>query len=1022
MNRYLIIAFILLSQVALFAQNSCVVFFEISSATSSTVNVDVKANGFTGVIGFQMYVKWNASVLSKMAVTNANPALSGLSFGGGQLGDDIQSAQWFDINGVGVSLPAGATLFTIQYEYVGQPCAESFMILTDPDAFRKSLITYASNEQTDYPMNYTPGNIQIPGDDCNGGQNGDDFGVGLLIDEVFAPTGSQVCVPIRVDSFVNIASLNFSVTWDPDCISYVSVQNNYAEQQGVSDIGTNVINNNTFIYSMATINPLNLPDGGILIEICFLVLAPDGQVCPITFSNQLPVEVTGEGGVLPHYTDNGAVNVGDYNPVTFTVVDNDSAPKGGTVCVDITGTNFSNIETIQYIFKWNPAILKWKGLGTVNNIGINDGPTGHISLYGNDGIKVSWSDPQGKSVADGNILYQLCFDVLGDCNQTTQINIIGEPGFEIEITSNEVAMPYLIVPGTVTVECTFPEINIEKHDVMCNGGSDGRIIITLVGASVSDYNFKWYKGATLLIDENGRNTYQGITAGLYRIVITEIADPTKSEEREVLINEPAAIVINHVQADVTCESKGSITLSVAGGNPGYTYQWNPAAIGNNPNATNLGAGQYSVTVTDSKGCPSVNKSFVIVSKIPALAATIFSFKDITCKDANNAEIEITVTGGCTPIAINWSDGAGAGQIKRSGLAAGNYKVTVTDDAGQTIELSFSVTNPANELVLNTQVTEGLAGSINLTVAGGQSPYTFNWSGPGQFASTNQNISNLEKGIYFVTVTDARGCIKTTQAELLGIITELEVVVNVNTQQYNGFGVRCAGDCNGLITASVVANIPYKVFLNGTEITLPYNNVCAGVHVLRIQDAQGFIKEATFTVTEPPALSVRVLDSVCENQGKEDAFIEVSASGGVPSYIYNWGITGLNTSVATGLTRGDYSVTITDRNACTVISEKISIEYCFRGECFRGTVIVTPNGDGFNDYFAMTCSDDLRNNYLYIYDRLGNEVFRQADYDGTWNGLDSNGNQLPEDAYMWVFTGKNEAGIREVYKGTVTLLR
>ena len=620
MNRYLIIAFILLSQVALFSQNSCVVFFETSSATSTTVNIDVKANGFNEVIGFQMFVKWDASVLSKLSVTNANPALPGLSFGAGQLGNDIQAAQWFDINGVGVTLPAGATLFTIQYEYVGQPCDESFIILTDPDQFRKSLITYASDEETDYVMNYTPGTIQIPGDDCNGGGDEDNIGVGLLIDEVFTPTGTQVCVPIRVDSFVNIASLNFSITWDPGCISYVSVQNNYAEQQGADVIGTNVINNNTLIYSMATTNPLNLPDGGVLIEICFLVLAADGEVCPISFSTQQPVEVTGDGGVLPHYTDNGQVNVGDYNPVTFTVVDNDTAPKGGSVCVDITGINFSDIETIQYIFKWDPAVLKWKGLGQVNNIGINDGPSGHISVYGNDGLKVSWSDPQGKTVADGGILYQLCFDVLGDCNDSTEINIIGEPGFEIEITSNEVSLPYLIVPGTVTVECTFPEINVEKHDVMCNGGSDGRIIITLVGANVNDYNFKWYKGSELLIDENGKNTYQGITAGLYKIVVTEIGDPTKSEEIEVLINEPAPIVINHVQADVTCESKGYISLTVTGGNPDYTYQWTPAAIGNTPNAVNLEAGQYSVTVVDSKACPPVNKSFVITSKIPALNA------------------------------------------------------------------------------------------------------------------------------------------------------------------------------------------------------------------------------------------------------------------------------------------------------------------------------------------------------------------------------------------------------------------
>ena len=84
---------------------------------------------------------------------------------------------------------------------------------------------------------------------------------------------------------------------------------------------------------------------------------------------------------LPHYTDNGCVTVGVIdNPVTFTVISNNNAKKGQIVCVDIQGKNFKNIESFQYIVKWDASVLKWNALGSVNNIGISNQ---HISPYGN---------------------------------------------------------------------------------------------------------------------------------------------------------------------------------------------------------------------------------------------------------------------------------------------------------------------------------------------------------------------------------------------------------------------------------------------------------------------------------------------------------------------------------------------------------------------------------------------------------------------------------------------------------------
>jgi gliding motility-associated-like protein len=105
-----------------------------------------------------------------------------------------------------------------------------------------------------------------------------------------------------------------------------------------------------------------------------------------------------------------------------------------------------------------------------------------------------------------------------------------------------------------------------------------------------------------------------------------------------------------------------------------------------------------------------------------------------------------------------------------------------------------------------------------------------------------------------------------------------------------------------------------------------------------------------------------------------------------------------------------------------MSEPIEVESCDKSDCFTGSVILTPNNDGYNEFFLLKCAEDLIGNYLYVYNRLGTEVYKQGDYDGTWTGLDKDGIPLPEDGYLWVFIGKNEAGINEVFKGSVTILR
>lgn len=129
--------------------------------------------------------------------------------------------------------------------------------------------------------------------------------------------------------------------------------------------------------------------------------------------------------------------------------------------------------------------------------------------------------------------------------------------------------------------------------------------------------------------------------------------------------------------------------------------------------------------------------------------------DISCHGENNGSIDLTVSGAQGSVSYEWSDGATSED--RTGLAAGTYSVTVTDEAGCTATESYSIAEPAQLIVSGVKVDESSAagsdGSIDLTVSGGTEPYSFLWND----GSTDEDRSNLPAGTYSVTVTDANGC-------------------------------------------------------------------------------------------------------------------------------------------------------------------------------------------------------------------------------------------------------------------------
>src|SRR5262249_26820989 len=139
----------------------------------------------------------------------------------------------------------------------------------------------------------------------------------------------------------------------------------------------------------------------------------------------------------------------------------------------------------------------------------------------------------------------------------------------------------------------------------------------------------------------------------------------------------------------------------------------------------LGAGSYSVTVTDANGCTATTGATITQ---PTQLVASQTHVDVACNGNATGSIDVTVTGGTTPYSYNGADGRSSED--RTGVTRGGYSVTVTDANGCTASTGATITEP---LALNAGATHndvqcfnGSDGSIDVTVTGGTPPYSFAW--------------------------------------------------------------------------------------------------------------------------------------------------------------------------------------------------------------------------------------------------------------------------------------------------------
>lgn len=448
--------------------------------------------------------------------------------------------------------------------------------------------------------------------------------------------------------------------------------------------------------------------------------------------------------------------------------------------------------------------------------------------------------------------------------------------------------------GTITEPLQL-NVTTSPSPLACSGGATGSVYTTVTGG-VPTYTYWWGAGITTANRVN-------VNAGTYNVTVTDANGCSANGSGTIPAYTPLTTSTASTTA-VTCYggSNGAIDLSVSNGMSPYTYSWSNAAT--TQDITGLTAGSYSVTVTDNRACTATRTVSVSQPSFPVSISS--SITDVTCGGAADGAISLTVNNGTAPYTFAWSDG-GTGQ-SRTGLAGGNYSVTVTTTNSCTAQGSFTVAEPAAITATATpaHVTcfGGNNGSVQLNVTGGFAPYSYSWSN----TKTSQNIDSLTAGVYTVTVSDSRSCTVTA-----GATVNQNPAANVTASVTNA---SCYGMNNGVINISVAgSSSPYTFSWNDGPVTEDRTFIGAGTYNVTVTDNNGCKTTATGTVNQPQPIQITGSTTPSGCSGASTGIISINVSGGVTPYTYLWS-NGAVSANPGNVAAGNYIITITDANTCT----------------------------------------------------------------------------------------------------------
>jgi hypothetical protein len=490
----------------------------------------------------------------------------------------------------------------------------------------------------------------------------------------------------------------------------------------------------------------------------------------------------------------------------------------------------------------------------------------------------------------------------------------------------------------ITVVNDF-ELSLSPEDIDCYGAASGHILALPTGGD-APYTFEWSTGAS-------GSEINDLSPGLYSVTATDANGCTV--EQSAYINEPSALFSSISEFDANCfdGDDGMAFTLVGGGTPPYIYEWSNGET--ESNIDGLSAGIYTLTVTDANACTLTN---IVTIGQPNTLQLDIEKTDARCANSSDGTATAIVSGGTPPYNYAWSNGMTSASI--SALAAGNYALTVTDDAGCEAFIEFEIAAPP-ALAIGFSINDNICddddnGAISVTVEGGTPPYSYLWNN----GETTSSITDLSSGIYTLTVTDDHNCKKTFTATITHV-PGLELIPGSES-------ISCFGANDGRASVEVIGGTaPFSYTWSNGATDAEITNLAPGNYTVTVTGSMGCSSQANYSIEEPAELIAQVnfVNATCFGEANGSASAQFT-NGGLPPYSYAWsnGAVGLSVN---NLAAGSYMLTVTDANDCAntvpfTIAEPSELEVmvtAISASCEGGNTgsaaVTTNGGNGFFTY-------------------------------------------------------------------------
>jgi gliding motility-associated-like protein len=476
----------------------------------------------------------------------------------------------------------------------------------------------------------------------------------------------------------------------------------------------------------------------------------------------------------------------------------------------------------------------------------------------------------------------------------------------------------------------------------------------------------------------------------------------------------------------------------------------------------VGTSVVTFEATDINGNKSQCSFNVVIHPEPSVS---ISATDISCNGHNNGSADLTMLTGSAPFTYSWSNGQTTEDL--ANISAGAYSVFVTDAFGCTASAQVSIKEPI-AITLFADIEQvachnGITGSIDLSVSGGDGNYSYIWSDGQQ----TQDADSLAAGNYMVIVTDGKGC----AASLSTAVYQPDTLL----LEMNAFPATCAAADGSIQGSASGGTPPYEYSWSNGQSGSTLNNATAGSYTLSVTDANGCMVHLRKTITSVSDLQLSTLTQNVSCHGDSNGTARLIAENAQPPYVIEWSNGDIGIS-ADSLSAGTYTTYFTDANGCQdtleiIVVQPDSLEVDFtlsttaagynvseNGACDGwieampggGTavysylwsngssenyinelcsgnyaVVITdangcttsgsiylseplvlempngfsPNDDGDNDAFVVHGLDAYPDNELIIFNRWGNIVFQKEDYQNDWTGENSQSEPVPDATYF-----------------------